>query len=95
MLLKHLDVYYTLGDVYIPPPFDLNHLLSCTNKVLQVARGIVLIAGDINNVLSTSLDRLGGAGTVTSVLQDWTESYDWHPIKLFPTWTCASLNLSL
>lgn len=77
VVIRYLDAFYTLVNVYLPPPFHISRLLACTGRILQISTGTILIAGDFNATLSPRLDRLEGTRHVHTALCDWMESYDW------------------
>ena len=67
---------HTFVAIYIPPPFTVKVWETIMSAVLGVAEGPIMLAGDLNVVLTPALDRYGMASMVSSPLRACTEPYD-------------------
>lgn len=61
--------------VYVPPPFSLAAWELVLAKVLQVAEGPIILAGDLNTVLSLDMDRLHFKSNCSSPLEACITQY--------------------
>lgn len=66
---------YTFVAIYVPPPFTVELWDTVMAKVLQVAKGPIIIAGDLNAVLSPEIDRFQTVSKCASSLVMCAEQY--------------------
>lgn len=67
---------YTFVAFYVPPPFTITFWDTVMAQVPQVAEGPLIVAGDINAVLSPVLDRFQYASLCTSPLAICASKYN-------------------
>lgn len=67
---------YTFVAVYIPPPFTVGLWELIMNAVLQVAEGPMILAENLNAVLSLVMDRYGMVDRGSCPLEACMKPYD-------------------
>lgn len=67
---------YTFVAIYVPPLFTVALWDKVMAKVLQVAKGPIIMARDLNTVLSLEMDRFQAVSKCASSLATCAEQYN-------------------